>query len=130
MAPYSDGGFMRYGIAIFLLAWLGGWAFGWISAFGSLFDTEGGASGFLIFWLVGWTVGGVFAMFFLYRILRPAVPERYIFDSTRLAYDSDLAPFTFSFDPRDQMDFWNKVFKKRTQKLILFGYVKPVVVTD
>src|SRR5262245_43835714 len=32
VVPHGSGGLMRYGIALFLLAWLGGWAVGWLFA--------------------------------------------------------------------------------------------------
>jgi hypothetical protein len=50
-------------IVIFLLAWLGGWTFGELSALGKLLSGAEGAAGFLFFWLVGWTIGGGFAAF-------------------------------------------------------------------
>jgi len=49
-------------VMLFLVAWLGGWAFGEVSAANELFRGEGKAPiGFLAFWLVGWTIGGAFA---------------------------------------------------------------------
>lgn len=57
-------------VLIFLLAWLGGWAMGEISAIGELLggsDTE--ESWFLAFWLVGWTVGGGFVIYVLFWML-------------------------------------------------------------
>jgi hypothetical protein len=49
-------------IVLFLCAWLGGWAFGELSASGELL--RGGDKtpfAFLSFWLVGWTIGGLYA---------------------------------------------------------------------
>jgi len=48
---------------IFLIAWLGGWTMGEVSAIGHLFYSDNRAGNtFMTFWLVGWTVGGVWAM--------------------------------------------------------------------
>jgi hypothetical protein len=48
---------------LFLLAWLGGWAFGEIGTTGELMHPSGKTpSAFLAFWLAGWTLGGLFAI--------------------------------------------------------------------
>ncbi|QUS54022.1 hypothetical protein [Pseudovibrio brasiliensis] len=48
---------------IFLGVWLCMWAFGWISAFGTLLTGAAGFAGFFIlFWLVAWTVGGLWVI--------------------------------------------------------------------
>ena len=53
----------HYFVLIFMTAWLGGWAFGWMAAANTLFSqASGGAAGFLSFWLIAWTAGGLFAM--------------------------------------------------------------------
>jgi hypothetical protein len=46
-------------LLLILMAWIGGWAVGWINAAGQVMraaDHE--PSAFLTFWLLGWTVGG------------------------------------------------------------------------
>lgn len=49
-------------VVLFLTAWLGGWAFGEISAASELLrDSDKAQPGFLAFWLIGWTLGGAFA---------------------------------------------------------------------
>jgi len=48
-------------LMLFLLAWLGGWAFGEVSALKELRSGAGAPKAFLAFWLVGWTLGGGFA---------------------------------------------------------------------
>jgi hypothetical protein len=49
-------------VLVFLMAWLGGWAFGELSASSELLrGADKSGVGFLSFWLVGWTVGGIFA---------------------------------------------------------------------
>ena len=117
--PHDSGGIMRFFIATFLIAWLGGWAFGWIAALGSLFKADG-PSGFIIFWLVGWTVGGFFAFWFLFRLLRPTVPEELLLSIPSLVHDSGVSPLTMSFDYRSQMEVWKKMLKKR--KTTEFGH--------
>jgi len=56
---------------LFLLAWLGGWAFGEVSALKALsVGEQNSAPGFfLFFWLIGWTMGGSFTAFiFLWNL--------------------------------------------------------------
>ena len=113
VAPQGSGGIMRYLMGAFLLAWLGGWAFGWISAFTSLVSGKESANGFLMFWLAGWTVGGVFAFWMLYVLFRPSLPEQFTLQVPVLRHDSGRPSFTMSFDYRSQMDAWKKMFKRR-----------------
>ncbi len=110
--PHGSGGIMRFFVATFLIAWLGGWAFGWIAAFGSLFKS-GSPSWFIMFWLAGWTVGGIFAFWFLFRLLRPSVPEELLLSVPLLVHDSGIPPFSISFDYRSQMEVWKKMFRRR-----------------
>ena len=49
-------------VMLFLLAWLGGWAFGEFSALGQLSSERGAPALFILFWLLAWTVGGAFAV--------------------------------------------------------------------
>ena len=45
---------------VFLLAWLGGWAFGETDAIVGIVDgSVRSASGFVAFWLIGWTIAGL-----------------------------------------------------------------------
>jgi len=113
--PHGSGGIVRYLIAAFVLFWLGGWAFGWFSAASELLKNkgQGPADLFLLFWLGAWTVGGILAFFFLFRVLRPSVPETLILSQPSITYDSGVAPFQFSFSFRSQMDFWKKLFQRR-----------------
>jgi hypothetical protein len=49
---------------LFLPLWLVGWAFGEVSAIGTLTSESGNAGTdlFMLVWLTGWTVGGAFAI--------------------------------------------------------------------
>lgn len=50
-------------VILFLLAWLGGWSFGEVSAIRDLSQSGNETpSAFLAFWLTGWTLGGIVAM--------------------------------------------------------------------
>ena len=111
--PQPAGGVMRVFICAFLIFWLGGWALGWISTASELAKRDNPAELFLIFWLGGWTVGGIFVFWFLYKLLRPSIPEMLILSRPHLVYDSGVAPFQFSFGFRSQMDMWKKLFQKR-----------------
>jgi hypothetical protein len=106
---------MRYGVSAFLLFWLGGWAFGWMSAFREISSGAKGATPFLVFWLGGWTVGGFFAGFYLWRLLRPSVPETLSFTKPNLIYDTGVQPPSMGWDSRRQRDWWKKMFEKRKQ---------------
>ena len=113
--PQPSGGITRYFVSAFMLFWLGMWAFGWIAAASQLVrgNGNGPADVFLIFWLGGWTVGGIFAIWVLYKSLRPSVPETIILSRPFLVYDSGIAPFKFPLGHRSQMDMWKKLFQRR-----------------
>jgi len=112
--PPAKAGFMRFGISIFLLCWLGGWAFGWVAAFREIFRGTKGPEAFLIFWLIAWTVGGAFAMWYLWRLLRPAVAETMTFAKPNLLYDSGVQPMPMYLGYwRGRTDYWKKMFEKR-----------------
>lgn len=84
------GGGFRFAAAIFLLAWLGGWAFGEFFAINSLLTS--GIHPFLVFWLIGWTVGGFFAMRSVYQLVRPSKPETLSFDAVTFNYKRGTTP--------------------------------------
>ena len=101
-------------VVIFLLAWLGGWTFGELSALGKLLSGAEGAMGFLFFWLVMWTIGGGFAAFTVlwmlggheHIILRPRIlairREAFGLGFTReydLAHARNLRVSVASYDP-------------------------------
>ena len=113
--PQPSGGVFRFLIGAFLVFWLGGWAVGWKSAAAELLKGTKGPEMFLIFWLAGWTVGGALAIYFLYRIFRPSVPERMILSYTSLIYDSGIPPFQMSFSFGSQKDIWRRMFQKRAK---------------
>ncbi|MES2780825.1 MAG: hypothetical protein V4651_13110 [Bacteroidota bacterium] len=53
---------------LFGTVWMGGWAFGFLSASGILMKSDMGqfgVNGFMTFWLLGWTAAGLFIVFFL-----------------------------------------------------------------
>ena len=112
--PHKSGGIMKFFIAAFLAFWLCGWALGWISTFSDLIGGDIGPNKwFIIFWLCGWTLGGLAAMWYLYKIIRPSVPETLIFSNPVLVYDSGVVPFQMSFGFNAGMDMWKKLFQKR-----------------
>src|SRR5687767_7102498 len=50
-------------VLLFLMAWLGGWAFGEVNAISELLNPNDKTStAFLLFWLAGWTLGGAFCI--------------------------------------------------------------------
>jgi hypothetical protein len=105
-------GVVQYFAAAFMIFWLGGWFMGFKSASAELMESHGGNT-FLAFWLAAWTVGGISAVFFLYRMLMPAVPESFILRSNSAIYDSGVASFQMSFGYEMQKDFWKQLRGKR-----------------
>jgi len=109
--PYRNPGPMRYAICLFLLFWLGGWAFGWIAASSAVLSGTGGL--FVLLWLGAWTVGGAWAAYMLYRMLRPSEPEHFRLMQQGLRYDSGSPPFEMKTGT--QAYDWSSYFPKRTQ---------------
>jgi len=116
--PAGSGGVSRFFMAAFILFWLGGWTMGFASAGRQVLS--GSPNPFLIFWLGGWTIGGGFAAVFLYRLLRPSVPETLRLGINGAAYDSGIPPFRanyYSGGVRSygwRKDQWASMFPKRT----------------
>ena len=61
--------------------------------------SKGEGGGILIFWLAGWTVGGVFCATMIFKLARPARPEKLTLDGLYLLYE----PGTEAVAP-----FWNQ----------------------
>ncbi|MBR0757322.1 hypothetical protein JQ604_34515 [Bradyrhizobium jicamae] len=99
----------RYFGGVFLLFWLGGWAFGLVAVSSQLLQGKGGL--FNVFWLCGWTVAGFLAAFSAYRIFRPPVPERLRLLRGSIGYDSGIPPLK-DFN-RGNMDYWGSLFARR-----------------
>ncbi len=100
VAPPPSRGAMAIFVAMFVLFWLGGWTFGGIQAARTLVSGRASNSElFLGFWLAGWALGEGFALFTLYRIVRPTIPERFTLrlreggDANRLTVDVGAARF-------------------------------------
>lgn len=57
-------------VALFLMVWLTGWAFGEVFALGQLFsrNVPWGVKGFLFIWVTFWTIGGAFCILHLIKI--------------------------------------------------------------
>ena len=110
--PQPSGGIMRYLVGAFLLFWLGGWVFGFVSASSQMLAGKAGI--FLVFWLGGWTVGGALAVWTIYRIFRPPVPETLQLAADGVLYDSGVPPFRQDFNTWNRMQSWANYFPKRT----------------
>jgi hypothetical protein len=115
VVPYRSG-VVRYFAGLFLLAWLGGWFFGFKSAVSLLLSGNAPfpALGFVAFWLTGWTVGGAYVMYMLYRIFRPSVPASLRLMPDSVIYDSGIPPFQTSFST-SRKEAWKSMFPKRTR---------------
>jgi len=110
VVPYESSP-MRYGVAAFMLFWLGGWAFGWRSAASQVFSGNGNL--FVLFWLGAWTVGGAAVVYMLYRMLRPIVPESFRLMPEGVRYDSGIPPVQMNYGAANQRRDWKSYFPKR-----------------
>ena len=112
--PYPKRPFANYLLGIFVLCWLGGWAFGEITAAYQLVTRPfGGPTAFVAFWLCAWTVGGIFAMLMVRRIFRRSVPEVIRLDAAGVSHDPGLPPFKM---PSYGASAWTQLFSKRTER--------------
>jgi hypothetical protein len=111
----ARGSASRYFGGVFLLFWLGGWAFGFKSASSQLMSGKGNL--FIVFWLGGWTVGGILAALTAYRTLRPTVPETLQLKRGSVAYDSGIPPLEFNTYQRrtSTRDYWNSLLSRRNR---------------
>jgi hypothetical protein len=114
--PQGSGGAMRYFAGLFLLFWLGGWFAGFGAAASKLwsggFDSAA-TNGFLVLWLGAWMLAGAYAMFVLYKVFRPSVPESLRLMPDAVAYDSGMPPFQLNFSQANQREAWKSLFSKR-----------------
>ncbi len=126
VAPPRSRGASSVFAALFLLAWLGGWTFGGIQAARTLvFGPAGNGELFLGFWLVGWALGEGFALFTLYRIVRPTVPERFTLRLDGLAYDSGVAPPRMSAG-YGRAQSWRDVWPRRIRRVFSSADLKTL----
>lgn len=109
-----DGGLWRFGHVAFLTVWMCGWFVGEVSSLRQVLRGQGG--GFLIFWLAAWTFGGTFCAATIYRLIRPARPERISLDSLQLEHDPGSAPLGLSGSRRTQQRNALDVFKSRRKQ--------------
>ena len=113
VVPHGDGGWARYFVALFLMAWLGGWFFGFVSAVTQI--ASGKAPGFLYFWLAGWSLGGAFAAFYLFQLFRPSIPESLRLMRNSVRYDSGRARLKVNTGYGNRKDAWKSIFPKRAR---------------
>jgi hypothetical protein len=98
---------------VFLLFWLGGWAFGFKSVSSQLLSGKGNL--FMVFWLGAWTVGGIVAALSVYRIFRPAVPETLQLKYGSIVYDAGISPPEFNTIDRTKStrQYWGSLISRR-----------------
>jgi hypothetical protein len=113
VVPYPKGGIGQYGICLFLLFWLGGWAYGLHSVLAEISAGKGNL--FLWFWLGGWTLGGAFAAYSVYRIIRGPEPETFGLTKTSVRYDSGIPPFEIKQGTKNSGWNWSSYFPKRVR---------------
>jgi hypothetical protein len=104
---------MRYFVGLFILFWLGGWFVAFGATAPKVFSSN--PPPFLIFWLGGWTIGGIFAMYYLYRIFRPSIPESLRLTRNSVIYDSGVPPLQMMPRHANVKDAWQSFLPKRTR---------------
>jgi hypothetical protein len=112
----------RYFGGVFLLFWLGMWAFAFKSTSSQVMSGNGGP--FLIVWLGAWTVGGLLAALSAYRIFRPGVPETLSLKRGSIAYDSGIRPLEVNTSNRG--DYWKSLFAKRVRAELERGQLQTL----
>jgi hypothetical protein len=101
-----------YGAGLFILFWLGGWAFGEVMVIRTLLaGTAQGGTIFLVCWLGAWTVGGIFAFASVRRIFQRPVAESIALEPGGLVHDSGIPPYEM---PKTRTFSWKAAFPKRT----------------
>lgn len=115
--PYAKPPATAYLVGAFILCWLGGWAFGEITAIHQIATMPaGGATAFLVFWVCMWTLGGGMAMLMVRRVFQRSVPETLSLDAGGLLQDSGMPPF--QMPAARTMPTWSSLFPKRVQRRI------------
>ena len=115
--PQGSGGPMRYFAGLFLLFWLGLWFVGGGAAASKLWSgglESAAANGFLVVWLGAWALGAAWAIFVLYKLFRPSVPESLRLMPDGVVYDSGAPPLQMNFfSYADHREHWKSLFSKR-----------------
>ena len=111
--PYPSAGIGRYLAGVFLLAWLGAWAYGEVAVLTQIILGE--AFGFHVFWLIGWTVGGICAAVSAFQMLRPAEPETFTLETGGVRYDQGVPPGGIASEDDQTSTSWSDVMKRRVE---------------
>ncbi len=110
--PHQGSGMAQLGIVLFMGFWLCGWAYGLVSVGSEVWAGKNNL--FTLFWLGGWTVGGLMAMYVLFQLLRPKVPETLRLSINGMTYDSGVAPMQLNNDTARQRSL-SEYFPKRVR---------------
>lgn len=112
--PYPKPPAATYMAGVFMLFWLGGWAFGEISAAHQIMTMPvGGGTAFLVFWLCAWTIGGLLAVLMVRRVFQRSVPEMMKLEVAGLVYDPGVPPF--KMPSSRSFPAWPSLMTKRTE---------------
>jgi hypothetical protein len=85
------------------MVWLTGWTAGMFNAVPQMLSN---APASLILWLIAWSAGGAGAIYCLYRLLSPSVPETLRLLQNGIAYDSGVPPLQFRRYELDKRHSW------------------------
>jgi hypothetical protein len=95
-----DDALNRVAVAAFLLVWLGLWVTGEMTTAQKLwsdFQQGNPLETFLLLWLCGWTLGGLFAVTFLFALLRGVGRSRLLLCNYELTYNPGRMPVSAIF---------------------------------
>ena len=90
----------KYGLTLFMMFWLAGWAGGAAFAIRELLDewgSKGTISWSLTLWLALWLVAGGFAIALVIATLAPRKPEVLALESTRVRHRDGTPAFEYGF---------------------------------
>ena len=91
--PYPKRLLERIPTGLFILFWLGGWAFGFVVVGGLIISGEAGV--FHYFWFGGWSIGGLWAMAITRRIFQGAKDQMLWLNKPKLSLDTGFPAFSY-----------------------------------
>jgi hypothetical protein len=109
------GSALRYLPGLFLLFWLGAWTMGLVTVGTKTLSglVSGQVEIFTMFWLGFAALAEIMAIYFLFRIFRPPVPESLTLKRSGVIYDSGIPPLQMNYHYTSQKDSWKAMFPKR-----------------
>jgi hypothetical protein len=108
--PFQRRGVSQYVMGVFICLWLVGCFFAAKDDMSLL--ASGAANITTATTLSLWAIGALIALFYLYRISHPSLPERVYLHDGWFEHDSGVAPYRISFDSEVMRQMWRDSFPK------------------